>query len=276
MGRSMARIIFGVLFAFSALVVILVLNQMDTEAPVITISAEVITYYEGSDTSALLVGVTAYDDEEGDVTDSLFVAKVVPFGDNTEAVVTYAARDSHNNISKASRTVNYVAKQIEEDDEVGGDITDAPTPTLTVAATPEPTDTPSITPTPELSVTPTDEPTPEPTEGATKAPTKAPTKSPTKAPTRKPTATPTPRPTSTPTATPEVSTPTDTPTPTESLTSTPTPTPTEIPEGTPTESPTVTVEPTPTEVPTPTPEPTAAPTEAPTQVPETSGDEGTE
>ena len=68
-----------------------------------------VTYEEGSDTASLLEGVTATDEKDGDVTDSLVIENIFPNDDHTSASVVYAAKDSHNNVSKATRRVNYKA-----------------------------------------------------------------------------------------------------------------------------------------------------------------------
>ncbi len=250
MGRNMVKIIGGVLFAFALLVIMIAAKRKDTDAPEITVPDEVITYHEGDATEVLLAGVTAHDKKDGDVTDTLFVVKIAPTKDKTEAVVTYAARDSKNNITKVNRTVNYVAKPEETPgEEVGGEITDIPAPTPTEAVTPTPTEeagpTDEVTPSPTEEVTPTEEP--EATDAPTKKVTPTPTKKATPTPTKKP----------------------QTPTPTEQpdATSTPSPEPTEAPvtlTPEPSEVPTLTPEPTPTEVPaTPTPEPNDTPSPEP-------------
>ena len=61
-----------------------------------------IEYTEGMDKELLLEGVTAVDEKDGDVSDSLLVEKVA--GTNgKEVIVTYVARDGANNVGKASR-----------------------------------------------------------------------------------------------------------------------------------------------------------------------------
>ena len=61
-----------------------------------------IEYAEGMDEALLLEGVTAVDEKDGDVSDSLLVEKVA--GTNgKEVIVTYVARDGANNVGKASR-----------------------------------------------------------------------------------------------------------------------------------------------------------------------------
>ena len=61
-----------------------------------------IEYAEGMEEELLLEGVTAVDEKDGDVSDSLLVEKVA--GTNgKEVIVTYVARDGANNVGKASR-----------------------------------------------------------------------------------------------------------------------------------------------------------------------------
>lgn len=54
-------------------------------------------YSDDMDTSELLAGVTAYDDRDGDVTDSVTVLNVLVLDNGEYIKVTYAAKDSHNN-----------------------------------------------------------------------------------------------------------------------------------------------------------------------------------
>lgn len=82
----------------------------DRKGPEIELPADGdVTYEEGSDTAPLLEGVTATDEKDGDVTDSLVIENIFPNEDHTSASVVYAAKDSHNNVSKATRRVNYKA-----------------------------------------------------------------------------------------------------------------------------------------------------------------------
>lgn len=82
----------------------------DRKGPEIELPADGdVTYAEGSDTASLLEGVTATDEKDGDVTDSLMIENIFPNDDHTSASVVYAAKDSHNNVSKATRRVNYKA-----------------------------------------------------------------------------------------------------------------------------------------------------------------------
>lgn len=61
----------------------------------------------GTDTSLLLTGVTATDERDGDVTDTVTIESVIPNTDGTEASVIYVAKDSKNNVTKETRKVSY-------------------------------------------------------------------------------------------------------------------------------------------------------------------------
>lgn len=83
-------------------------QNRDNIPPVIKIpdGAELI-YQEGEDTSILLEGVTAIDEKDGDVSDTLVVESVLPMQDESKATVLYYAKDRSNNVAQASRTVEY-------------------------------------------------------------------------------------------------------------------------------------------------------------------------
>ena len=56
----------------------------DRTAPEITIDKESITYTEGEDYDTLMRGVSASDDKDGDLTDQVFVDKIVPCWDDNQ------------------------------------------------------------------------------------------------------------------------------------------------------------------------------------------------
>ncbi len=81
----------------------------DRTAPEIIFSEDRIHYTQGDDESVLLAGVTAMDQKDGDVSASLVIDGIYPDDEGTTANVTYVARDSQNNIAKASRVVDYTS-----------------------------------------------------------------------------------------------------------------------------------------------------------------------
>lgn len=88
----------------------LYLNK-DRRGPEIIIPNETIIYNENDDLDSLLNGVTAKDDVDGDVSDSLIVEAVYPSADGKKAKVVYAAMDSSNNVAKNQRLVDYVSSE---------------------------------------------------------------------------------------------------------------------------------------------------------------------
>lgn len=79
----------------------------DRKGPEISVPQEEITYVAGTDTSALLNGVTAQDNRDGDVTDTVTIESIIPNVDQTGASVIYVAKDSKNNVTKETRTIVY-------------------------------------------------------------------------------------------------------------------------------------------------------------------------
>lgn len=87
----------------AALSVFLYMRQ-DRTVPVISFaeSDNAVVYTEGMDTSLLLNGVIAMDEEDGDVSDTLLIEKISDTS-RGDVIVTYAAMDGSNNVAKASR-----------------------------------------------------------------------------------------------------------------------------------------------------------------------------
>lgn len=82
----------------------------DRQPPEITITGE-ITYRDGMDEEELLEGVTARDEQDGDVSDSVVVETVTLNAEEQTAVIHYAARDKKNNITKVTRSVAYASEE---------------------------------------------------------------------------------------------------------------------------------------------------------------------
>lgn len=88
----------------------------DRKAPRITIEDEEISYAEGDKYDVLLEGVSAKDNRDGDVTDEIFVEKIVPVNEGY-AEVYYGVTDSNNNVATAHRTVSYTEEASEKEEE---------------------------------------------------------------------------------------------------------------------------------------------------------------
>lgn len=101
-------LICGILTAVYAMLFVM---TDDTKAPQIQIDQEILEVSVGADDAALLQGVSAKDNADGDVTDSLIVEKISSLAKDHTATVTYAAFDSSGNVAKASRTLKYMDYQ---------------------------------------------------------------------------------------------------------------------------------------------------------------------
>jgi len=95
--------------------------HQDRTVPVISFSANDIVYEQGMDESMLMEGVSATDDRDGDVSDTLLIEKI----SNTakgDVIVTYAAMDSANNVAKASRVFQKADRETEKKSEPAGEV----------------------------------------------------------------------------------------------------------------------------------------------------------
>lgn len=103
-------ITFGLIVGCAVLLLVNFLMNIgrDEEAPVIKVEDKEITYTEGGDYADLLEGVSATDNSDGDITDQIFIEKIIPLG-NDEAVVYYGVLDKSNNVGTATRKVAYQA-----------------------------------------------------------------------------------------------------------------------------------------------------------------------
>ena len=81
-------------------------KNQDRTAPEIKVDqSKKIAYTEGEDYGKLLEGVTAQDEKDGDLTNEVFVEKVVPV--SKKAVVYYGVTDKAKNVGTARREVTY-------------------------------------------------------------------------------------------------------------------------------------------------------------------------
>lgn len=86
---------------------LIVRGTQDRQAPVIKVKKADITYQEGQGYGELLKGVSAKDNRDGDVTDDVFVDRIVPIKDG-KAIVYYGVMDKAKNVGTAQRKVNYL------------------------------------------------------------------------------------------------------------------------------------------------------------------------
>lgn len=103
--KLVAVLIAGCLILGGAALV--VRGSQDRQAPVIKMKKADLTYQEGKGYGELLKGVSAEDNRDGDLTDEVFVDRVVQIKDG-KAIVYYGVMDKAKNVGTAKRTVNYV------------------------------------------------------------------------------------------------------------------------------------------------------------------------
>lgn len=89
-----------------ALAGVLVWLGKDHRAPEITVEEREISYTEGESYDVLLEGVTAKDNVDGDLTDEVFVERILQTSENS-AVVYYGVMDKSHNVGTGRRTVEY-------------------------------------------------------------------------------------------------------------------------------------------------------------------------
>lgn len=80
----------------------------DRTAPEVTAPVKDITYTEGDDYAVLLDGVSAYDPEDGDISDKVRIYDIAVMDQGGKALVTYAVYDEAYNLGKATKVVNYI------------------------------------------------------------------------------------------------------------------------------------------------------------------------
>lgn len=97
------------LFSITALVLFLKREAKinDTVAPVLYCESDTITASVEITEEELLQGVTATDNIDGDVSDSIVVQSISDFIRDNERIITYAAIDSHMNVGRIERTLVY-------------------------------------------------------------------------------------------------------------------------------------------------------------------------
>lgn len=115
MSEKTIMILMGILSVGFAGIIGFSIMTSDRTAPEISFPDTAITYTEGSDTASLLEGVSAIDDCNGDVSESVCIDSIIPNTKEGKATVVYAAYDFSNNVAKAKRSIAYVATDSQEE-----------------------------------------------------------------------------------------------------------------------------------------------------------------
>ena len=82
-------------------------NNLDTTGPVITVEDGILEISVKDPAEALMQGVRAVDDRDGDVTAGVLIESIYGINENKESTVTYAAFDAAGNVTKTQRVIRY-------------------------------------------------------------------------------------------------------------------------------------------------------------------------
>ena len=100
-----AAVLFGITFY--------IFRHTDRTSPTITFPQDDSFVFKNTDDeSRLFEGVIAKDAQDGDVSESLRITKKFASSDGETMSVTYACKDSNNNVCKATRVVNYETDEV--------------------------------------------------------------------------------------------------------------------------------------------------------------------
>ena len=103
--RGLALVMAAACAVLTVIAAFIYLRQ-DNTPPEIKIEERDITYTEGEGHDALMEGVSAVDKADGDLSDKVFVSKIVLTSEDS-AIVYYGVMDDSKNIGTARRRVNY-------------------------------------------------------------------------------------------------------------------------------------------------------------------------
>ena len=86
----------------------------DQSAPKILLPKGSIVYAEEAGIDSLFEGVTAFDEEDGELTDSVVIEKIVTNEAKETATITYGVADSSGNVGKVTCTVDMIVEDASE------------------------------------------------------------------------------------------------------------------------------------------------------------------
>lgn len=99
-------------FIFICLCVVFIFGKVsamkkDTTSPVIYAESDEIHVEAGSDEVALLVGLSAIDAQDGDLTEDILIGQISPFVEKGVSNVEYIVFDKSNNVARYERKVHF-------------------------------------------------------------------------------------------------------------------------------------------------------------------------
>lgn len=150
--RIYALLVLLVACVFAGCVVVVIFSDRNAPEIIFSEAGMVSEYTDDMDTEALLAGVQAYDEEEGDVTDSLTIINIIVLDNGEHIKVTYAAKDSKNNVAQKSKKIKYSG----DENFINVSVAEGESQTESIAPTPEATTSvPETTTEPPVDLTQT-------------------------------------------------------------------------------------------------------------------------
>ena len=108
MNKKTLTILLALVAALLLAISVFIYVAQDRTSPVISFDDSLTEWSEEDGREVLLSDVTATDNRDGDVSDSLRVRSVIPSEDKTTVTVIYVALDKSNNVGTASRRLKYI------------------------------------------------------------------------------------------------------------------------------------------------------------------------
>lgn len=96
----------------------------DKTSPEIFLSAGSVVYAEEAGEQELFKGVTAFDEEDGELTDQVVIEKIVTDREKETATITYGVADSAGNVAKATCTVEMIVEEVVDEEIVSDEGTE--------------------------------------------------------------------------------------------------------------------------------------------------------
>lgn len=112
--EKIAGIVLAVVNIVLIVVGIVLYLGTDRKEPSFEFQAMDIIYEEGMDTSRLLEGISAYDNEDGDITHKIVIEKLIENRELNSVVVIYGVSDNAGNVAKCSREFTAIFREEQE------------------------------------------------------------------------------------------------------------------------------------------------------------------
>lgn len=100
-------ILFILCILYFAFLIITGMTSGNGEVPVLTVPTQKIEISVKDKESVLLQGVKCKDEEDGDISNKVFIESISSFDDHNERTITYAVFDSDDNLSRVTRKLKY-------------------------------------------------------------------------------------------------------------------------------------------------------------------------